>query len=141
MPQEPVSLFGSHAVLSLQFTHVRSFACRHRRGQGGPRGHVIPQIFRTHSHLCFVRRYHKQNSVIRLKSNYLATTKFFAPPNFWDGYATVCRGKLPNLRANCFPVDLYRVIITWQQIFKCSLQVTTLGVLLHVTLERRHLVR
>jgi len=42
------------------------------------------------------------------------------------------------LRADCFTVGLHRVIITWQQIFKCSLQVTILGVLSHVTLERRH---
>jgi len=66
----------------------------------------------------------------------LAPTKFFGPPNFWAGYSTACRGKLPNLRADCFTVGLYRVIIAWQQIFKCSLQVTILGVLSHVTLER-----
>ena len=42
-------------------------------------------IFRNHVHiviLCFERRFSKQNSVIRLKSNILA------PQNFWAGYAT-----------------------------------------------------
>jgi len=33
-------------------------------------------------------RFSKQNSVIRLKSNILATQIFLAPPNFWAGYAT-----------------------------------------------------
>jgi len=32
------------AVLSLQFTHVRSFACKHRRSQGGLGGHVPPKF-------------------------------------------------------------------------------------------------
>jgi len=32
--QEPGPLFWCHAVLSLQFTHVHSFACKHRRSQG-----------------------------------------------------------------------------------------------------------
>jgi len=52
-----------------------------------------------------------------------------------------CRDKLPNLRADGFTVGHFRVLITWQQILKCSLQVTTLGVLSHVTVERRHLGR
>jgi len=116
-------------------------ACRHRRSQRGPSGPCLPQIFRTYSHLCCERRYHKQNSVIRLKSNILAPTKFFGSLNFWAGYSTACRGKLPNLRGDCFTVGLYRVIITRQQIFKCSLQVTILGVLSHMTFERRHLGR
>jgi len=38
-------------------------------------------------------------------------------------------------------LGLYCVMIKWQQIFKCSPQVTILGVLLHVTLECRHLGR
>ena len=33
--------------------------------------------------LCFERRFSKQNSVIRLKSNILP------PPNIWSGYGTV----------------------------------------------------
>jgi len=134
-------MFWCRAVLSLQFTYVRSFACSHRRSQRGLGSHVTPQNFRIYRHLCFERRYHKQNSVIRLKSNILTPTKFFGPPNAWAGYATACRGKLLNLREGCFAVGLYRVIITWQQIFKYSLQVTILGALSHVTLERRYLGR
>ena len=125
---------GGHGPPRPPLESPLSFACRHRRSLGGPRGHVPPN-FRTYSHLWFERRYHNQNSVIRLKSNILT------PPNFWAGDATACKSKLPNLQADCFTVGLYRVIITWQQIFKCSLQVTILGVLLHVTLERRHLGR
>jgi len=37
--------------------------------------------------LCFERRFSKQNSVIRLKSNILVPPN--SPPNFWAGYATV----------------------------------------------------
>ena len=50
-----------------------------------------------------------------------------------------CRDTLRNLRADCSIVGLYCVTITWQQILKGSLQVTVEGVLLHVTVERRHL--
>jgi len=39
--------------------------------------------------LCFERRYPKQNSVIRLKSNILAPSNLFAsPPKFRAGHAT-----------------------------------------------------
>jgi len=58
-------------VLSLQFTHVHSFT-----DQGGPGGPFPPKIFRTYSHLCFERWYHKRNSVIRHKSNILAPKIF-----------------------------------------------------------------
>jgi len=37
--------------------------------------------------------------------------------------------------------DLYCVTITWQLIFKRSLVVAEVGVLLHVIVERRHLGR
>jgi len=40
--------------------------------------------------LCFERRFSKQNSMIRLKSNILA------PPNFWVGYATAFSVKTPQ---------------------------------------------
>jgi len=56
----------------------------------------------------------------------------------WLGYCL--QGQVAKLAADCFTVGLYRVIITWQQFFKCSLQVTTLGVLLYVTLERRQVI-
>jgi len=52
----------------------------------GPRGAHSPQIFRTYRLLCFERRYHKQNSVIRLKSKILDPTKF--PPEIF-GLATL----------------------------------------------------
>jgi len=45
------------------------------------------------------------------------------------------RGRLQNLGEDSFKISLYRVAITWQQRFK----VTAVGVLLHVTVERRHL--
>jgi len=51
------------------------------------------------------------------------------------------QGEVAKLASGCFTVGLYRVIIIRQQIFKCSLQVTILGILSHVTLERRNLGR
>jgi len=47
--------------------------------------------------LCFDRRYPKQNSVIRVKSNILVLPNFLTPPKFWTGYAIAdilgsCRG-------------------------------------------------
>ena len=39
---------------------------------------------------CFVRRYPKQNSVIRLILN-IPPPDFFAPPNVWAGYASDCK--------------------------------------------------
>jgi len=55
----------------------------HRRRQGGAKGAMDPQISITYSHLCFVRRYPKQGSVMRLK------IKHFRPPtNFWAGHAS-----------------------------------------------------
>ena len=59
----------------------------HRRIQEGQRGHAPPKFLENIDILCIERRFSKQNSVIRLKSNILAS-KFFAPPNFWAGYAT-----------------------------------------------------
>jgi len=53
MAQESGSLFWCHAVLSLQFTHVRSFACRHRRSQGGH----VPHKFLEHIVICDLRGY------------------------------------------------------------------------------------
>jgi len=59
----------------------------HRRIQEGQRGYAPPKFLENIDILCIERRFSKQNSVIRLKSNILAS-KFFAPPNFWAGYAT-----------------------------------------------------
>jgi len=48
----------------------------HRRSQGGQRGHVPQKFLENIVILCFERRYFKQISAIRLKSNSLV------PPNF-----------------------------------------------------------
>jgi len=48
--------------------------------------------------LCFERRFSKQNTVIRLKSNILPL------PNFWAGYATV--PEQPDL-VDFFVVDIF----------------------------------
>jgi len=50
--------------------------------RGGQRGHGPPKFLENLIILCFERRFSKQNSVICLKSNILAS------PNFWAGYAT-----------------------------------------------------
>jgi len=54
-------------------------------------------------------------------------------------YSFFCRGRLRNWQAYCFIVGLDYVTITWQQIFKGSLQIMVKGVLLHVTVESNHL--
>ena len=46
-----------------------------------------------------------------------------------------------KLASGFFTVSLYCITITWQQIFWFSLQVTILGGLRHVTVERGHLGR
>jgi len=76
--QAPASQLWCHAVMSLQFTHVPSFACRNG---------------------------------------------------------------LRKSRADCYTVGLYWVTITWQQIFKSSLDITVAGVLFHETVERAYLGR
>jgi len=49
-----------------------------------------------------------------------------------------CRGWLQKSRADCSTDGLYCVTMTWQQIFKSSLYITTAGVLLHEAVERTH---
>ena len=49
--------------------------------------------------------------------------------------------QVANLPADCSAVDLYCVTITSQEIFKCSVQAVVVGVLPHVTVERRRLGR
>ena len=43
-------------------------------------------------------------------------------------------------RAGCFTVGLYCVTIEWQQMCEGSLYITVAGVLLHETVERRHII-
>jgi len=50
-----------------------------------------------------------------------------------------CTGRLRNVGTDCSNFGLYCVTITWQQIFKGSLQVAAIGVSSPVTVERRHL--
>ena len=68
-----ISGFGSSSRHSL-FWHQHQ-----RRSQGRPGGHGLPKFLAYVVILFFERRYPKQNSAIRLKSNILATTNFFAP--------------------------------------------------------------
>jgi len=48
-----------------------------------------PQFLKNTVILCLEKRFSKQNSVIRRKSNILDPKIFSPPPNFWSGYATV----------------------------------------------------
>ena len=60
---------------------------RHRRSQGGQRVYGLPKFLENIEIVCFERRFSKQNSVIRLKLNILAPSKFFATPQIF-GLAT-----------------------------------------------------
>ena len=55
-------------------------------------------------------------------------------------YILFCRGRLRIWQVYCFIVGRNCVTITWQQIFKGSLQIMVEGVLRHVTVERSNLV-
>ena len=56
---------------------------QHRRSQRGAKGAMPPKKFLENIViLCFEKRFSKQNSAIRLKSNIVT------PQNFWAGYAT-----------------------------------------------------
>jgi len=59
----------------------------YRRSQGGL-GTMPPKFLEHIVILCFERRFSKQNSVIRIKSNILTPKTFFGLLNFWAGYAT-----------------------------------------------------
>ena len=74
-------------------------AHRHCEPIGVAKGAMPPKILENMVILCFERRFSKQNSVIRLKSNIL-------PPlqNFWAGYATE-----PTL--SCWWMDCKREVI------------------------------
>jgi len=92
-------------------------------GIGVARGHVTLQIFRAYSHLCFERRYHKQNSVIRLKSNILAPTKFFGPPKFLGWLRYCLQGQVAKLASGlfyCWSLSCNNNIATNLQMFTSS---------------------
>jgi len=59
----------------------------HRRSQGGL-GAIPPKFLKRTVIFCFERRYSKQNSVICLQSNIVATTNFFGPSQIF-GLATL----------------------------------------------------
>jgi len=62
---------------------------------------MSPKSFRTYSHLCFERRYHKQDGVIRLKSNILDPTKFL-PPQFLGWLRYSLQGQVAKLSSGLF---------------------------------------
>jgi len=71
-----------------EWMHDVGSATCHRCSQGDQRAHS-PQVLEHIVILCFERRFSKQNSVIRLKTNILPSPKFPSlPPNYWVGYAT-----------------------------------------------------
>jgi len=69
----------------------RQMLWSHRRSQGGLRGHVHPKFLEHIVILCCEKRYPKQNSVIPLKSNILASPKFFGPTQIF-GLTTLLLG-------------------------------------------------
>ena len=56
--------------------------------RGAKEAMIPPKVLENIVILCFERRFSKQNSVIRLKSNILGPRKFLSLPNFWADYAT-----------------------------------------------------
>ena len=99
----------------------------------GLRGHA-PQIFKTHSQFVLQEAV-PQTSLIRLKSNIWATTKFFDPPNFWAGCATAQAGSSipPTKIVRSGVVFVTRCIMSrglwkrWQWIFRKTDFVTRQG--------------
>ena len=93
-------MFASLIFLRCCLYNVSFQRCRSRHIFGGAnigvareaKGAMTPPKFLENIViLCFERRFSKENSAIRLKSN------IFAPPtNFWAGYATGCEGFLPE---------------------------------------------
>jgi len=60
--------------------------------RGGAQGAMAPKFLACIVILCFERRYPKQNTVARLKSNILSPKKCLAPPKIWAGYDTTTCG-------------------------------------------------
>ena len=81
---------------------------------------------------CRYETHTAQESVSQLWCHTVISLQFTLVHSF------VCRGGLRKSRADFSTVGLYYVTITWQQIYKGSLYITVAGVLLHETVERRH---
>ena len=87
-PPKSPRCYGTGHVIPTQLREiveqcVRNVSPQHRRSQEGAKGAMpSPQFWENKVILCFERRFSRQNSVLRLKSNILAH------PNFWAGYAT-----------------------------------------------------
>ena len=63
--------------------------------RGGESGHApLPKFLENIVILCFERRFSRQTSVVRLKSNILAPPNFLAPPKFlgWLRHWLDCHG-------------------------------------------------
>jgi len=69
-------IYALKKMLCATTIHRKLFTPGHRRSQGDQRGHAPPTFLENIVILCIERRFSKQNSVIRLKSNILTPPKF-----------------------------------------------------------------
>jgi len=75
----------------------------------------------TYSHLCFERRYHKQNSVIHLKSNILSPTNF--PPQTFGCLRYCLQEQVAKLASGlfyCCSLSCYNNTATNLEVFTSS---------------------
>jgi len=72
----------------------------------------------------------------RARFSVLASCRVMSWLQFTHARSFARRGRLRNLGADSSTIGLYCITITWQQIFKGSLQVAAVGVLPLVTIER-----
>jgi len=88
--------------------------------KGGPKGHGPPKCLENIVILCFERRFSKQNSVIRLKTN------IFPPPKFM-GRLRQCKRHFKQWRTSGLPplgaISVYPLpASSWQHKIKETLQ-------------------
>jgi len=81
-------LLVAFQVSSCRFVSILCLPHTHRRSQGGQRDHGPSKYLENIVIVCLEKRFSKQNSLFRLKSNVLSPPKFLALPNSWAGYAT-----------------------------------------------------
>jgi len=81
-------LLVAFQVSSCRFVSILCLPHTHRRSQGGQRDHGPSKYLENIVIVCLEKRFSKQNSLFRLKSNVLSPPKFSALPNSWAGYAT-----------------------------------------------------